>query len=190
MTSLRTVRGPLGPLVLVTGNDTGHTLSTSGHSGKAGRKECGRLGFVVGQFTNLGRSTTGDVMCGTGPTWKSREPIFTNVNRIDTKHLLIATDSGDIGADTETWTDELFLYGRKVVHATLIIHTIAHVQDFLTTTSLLHGDVRKTLHLPLPRNIHDRSKIIFYYRSFDYRWRTLFDGRGDRLSTQSSTSIN
>src|SRR6056300_327590 len=74
----------------------------------------------------------------------------------------MTTDRRNTRIDTETWSDELLFDWGQVVHATLIIHAITHVENFLATTSLLTTNIGKTLHLPLRRNFDTRNKVILF----------------------------
>jgi hypothetical protein len=118
------------------------------------------LWFVMGELTDDSGATTCDIRGGTGSAWEGGEPILTDVDWIDTEHLLIATDGGDIGTNTETRTDELFLDGTQVVHSSLVVHSITHIQNLLTTAPLLNGDVSETLHLPLRGHFYTGNKFI------------------------------
>jgi hypothetical protein len=140
----------------------------------------------VGEFTNNGGATTGDITRWTSSPGKSCKPVRTSIDRVHSKHLLIATNRGGVGAHTKTWTDKLFLDRRQVVHFTLVIHAVSHVQDFLTTTSLLHRDVTKVLHLPLlwDTEWYLEIVILYFYRSFGYWFFNLFGRRWNGLSTQ------
>src|SRR5210317_1434304 len=110
-TRLRAVSGTLRLLMLVARNNTRHTLRTSRHRGTPGWEMSSRLWLVMGQLTNHSRPTTCDVRSWTRPTWEGREPVFTNIHWVDPKHLLITTNSGSVGADTQTRTNQLFLDG-------------------------------------------------------------------------------
>jgi hypothetical protein len=86
----------------------------------------------------------------------------TTVDRIDPEHLLISTNGGNVWIHTETWTDELLFDWGQVVHATLIVHTITHVENLLTTTSLLTTNIGETLHLSLRGYFDTRNEIILF----------------------------
>jgi hypothetical protein len=87
----------------------------------------GGLRFVVSEFTDNGRATTGNVRRWTRTPGECGEPVFTDVHGVHPKHLLVTTDCWGVSTHTETGTDQLLLHGRQVIHATLIIHAITHV---------------------------------------------------------------
>jgi hypothetical protein len=116
----------------------------------------------MSKFTDDSRATTGDILSWTSAPWKSGQPVSTDIHWIDSEHLLETADCGNVGIHSKTWTDQLLLDGREVIHSTLIIHTVSHIQNFLTTTPLLSGNVGKTLHLPLTRNFHNWLEVISF----------------------------
>jgi hypothetical protein len=92
----------------------------------------------------------------------------------------MTTNCGNIGTDTKTWTDELLLNWGKIVHSTLIIHTVAHVEDLLATTPLLPRNISKAFHLPLARRFHDWFKIgVFDNRRILYNGHIVINLRWD-----------
>src|SRR6056300_1819896 len=190
-TRLRAVSGTLRLLMLVARNNTRHTLRTTRHRGTPGWEMSSRLWLVMGQLTNHSRPTTCDVRSWTRPTWEGREPVFTNIHWVDPKHLLITTNSGSVGADTQTWTNQLLLYGGQVVHTTLVIHPIPHVEDFLTTTPLLNSDISETLHLSFTWNFNHGFEVVRFNNLgiLQYRHRRLNLG-GLRLATEIPTRIH
>ena len=50
----------------------------------------------MGQLTNSRATTTSNIQSWTGSAWKCCKSVFTNVNWVNSEHLLITTDGYDV----------------------------------------------------------------------------------------------
>jgi len=120
----------LGAFVLLSRSDGAHALRATSTHGVVLEKVRGAFGAVLGHVTHETTTTTGGVRTVIRSAWQLRELVLTHVRWHHSIELLETTNRGGVRAHAQTWTDHLLFNRGQVVHATLVVESVPHVEYF------------------------------------------------------------